>query len=355
MKNLKEKIKDMYFSYNKRVILYLASSILLLSLCLLFLYNAIDIKKEKIITYQEIGSLDYKVHLKENDFYQESYLGKDMYYIASLIKNIEIDLNYNFVVDSNIGTSFSYDIIGKLIVSEEQGNNKLYEREYVLKTVEAQTKENEKKHNIQDTLSIDYDYYNDLANKFKATYGIDATSQLVLYININKEISDQEDIYLKELKQMTITIPLTQQTLDIKIDNTGINNSNQIIRQSNVSVINIIFGILFIIVFPGLIYVLFKLSLLLLALKPKQTKYDKYVKKLLNEYDRLIVESPTEPILENKNIIKIKRFEELLDARDNIKRPIMYYSIVKHHKCYFYIEIGKSIYLLTIKATDLEV
>lgn len=355
MKNLKEKIKDMYFSYNQRVILYLISFILILSLGLLFLYKTIDIKEEKVISYKEIGSLDYKVYLKENDFYQESYLGKDMYYIASLIKNIEVDLNYNFIIDTNVDMTFSYDIIGKLVILEEHSKNKLYEREYVLKTVEAQAKENEKNHTIQDTLNIDYDYYNDLANKFKGTYGIDAISELVLYININKQISEKEDIDLNELKQMTITIPLTQKTLDIKIDNTGINNSNQIISESKISLSNIIFGILFIIVFPAFIYVLYKLISLLLILKPKHSKYDKYVKKLLNEYDRLIVETPTEPILENKNIIKINKFEELLDVRDNVKRPIMYYSIVKHHKCYFYIEIGRSIYLLTIKATDLEV
>lgn len=354
MKRIKEKIKNMYFSYKQRVILYSVLFIFLLCLGLLFLYKTIDIKREKVIAYNEIGTLDYKVYLKENDFYQESYLEENMYYIASLIKNIDIDLNYNFEIDTNVDMSFDYDIIGKLVILEGQNKNKLYEREYELKTVEAATRENQKNNNIHDTLSIDYDYYNDLANKFKSTYGIDAASQLEIYININKNISKEKDIDLKESKQMVMTIPLTQKTLDIKIDDTGIKNSNQMISKSKISFSNIIFGILFIIDFPILIYVLFKLMLLLLILKPKYSKYDKYIKKLLNEYDRLIVETPTEPILENKSIIKINKFEELLDVRDNIKRPIMHYNIVKHHKCYFYIEIGKTIYLLTIKASDLE-
>ena len=68
----------------------------------------------------------------------------------------------------------------------------------------------------------------------------------------------------------------------------------------------------------------------------------------------MIVETPTAPILENKEIIKIKRIEELLDARDNLKRPIMYHSLVEHQKCYFYIENQNTIYLLTIKETDLQ-
>lgn len=354
MKTIKEKIKNMYFSYKQRVILYSTLLVLLLCLGLLFLYKTIDIKREKVIAYNEIGTLDYKVYLKENDFYQESYLEENMYYIASLIKNIDIELNYNFEIDTNVDMLFNYDIIGKLVILEGQNKNKLYEREYVLKNVEGKPKENQKNNNIHDTLSIDYDYYNDLANKFKSTYGIDAASQLEIYININKNISKEKDIDLKESKQMVMTIPLTQKTLDIKIDDTGIKNSNQMISKSKISFSNIIFGILFIIDFPILIYVLFKLMLLLLILKPKNSKYDKYIKKLLNEYDRLIVETPTEPILENKSIIKINKFEELLDVRDNLKRPIMHYNVVKHHKCYFYIEIGKTIYLLTIKASDLE-
>ena len=354
MRIIKEKIKNMYFSYKQRVILYSILFALLLCLELLFLYKTIDIKQEKVISYNEIGTLDYKVYLKENEFYQENYLEKNKNYIASLIKNIDINLNYYFEIDTNVDMSFDYNIVGKLVILEEQGKNNLYEREYILKTVEIENKKDEKNKNIKDNISIDYDYYNDLANKFKSTYGIDSSSVLEIYININKEISKEKDIDLKETKQMIMTIPLTQKTIDIKIDDTGIKNSNQMISESKISLINILFGILFTIIFPIFIYVLFKLILLVSILKPRYTKYDKYIKKILKEYDRLIVETPTEPILINKTIIEIKKFEELLDVRDNIKRPIMYYSLVKHHKCYFYIEIGKTVYLLIIKAVDLE-
>jgi len=89
-------------------------------------------------------------------------------------------------------------------------------------------------------------------------------------------------------------------------------------------------------------------------IKQKRNKYDKFVKKIITEYDRLIVETETKPRLENKEIIKIRKFEELLDARDNLKRPIMYHTVTKHQKCYFYIEKDNTIYLLIIKAVDLE-
>ena len=89
-------------------------------------------------------------------------------------------------------------------------------------------------------------------------------------------------------------------------------------------------------------------------MKDKKTSYDKYINRILNEYDRLIVESTTEPDIKHSNIIKLPNFRELLDVRDNLKLPIMYYVVTKHTKCCFYIKHNDDLYLLTIKAVDLE-
>ena len=89
-------------------------------------------------------------------------------------------------------------------------------------------------------------------------------------------------------------------------------------------------------------------------LRTKKTIYDQFVEKILNEYDRLIVENTTGPDTKTNNIIKISKFEELLDVRDNLKLPIMYYIVAKHTKCYFYIKHNRDLYLMTVKAADLE-
>ena len=89
-------------------------------------------------------------------------------------------------------------------------------------------------------------------------------------------------------------------------------------------------------------------------LTTNKSYYDKYIEKVLNEYDRFIVETKTGPNLKESNVIKISNFEELLDLRENIKLPIMYYIITNHTKSYFYIKHNNDLYLLTIKAVDLE-
>ena len=45
--------------------------------------------------------------------------------------------------------SFDYNIIGKLVILEGQGKNKLYEREYTLKNVEVEPNKNQKNNEVK--------------------------------------------------------------------------------------------------------------------------------------------------------------------------------------------------------------
>ena len=344
-----------YISYSMRVILCASVFILTIALSMFFLVKTLTVEEAKVVNYQENGTLDYKVYLKPNEFYEQEYLGKNMYYIASLIKNITVDVNYQFLIERPVDTNFTYQIVGKLAIAGDQGKNTLYEKEYVLLEKTLEPLSGTTIQSINESLVIDYDYYNEVANRFKATYGVDATSNLTLYVRINKTAkNDSEEININESSNMNLTIPLTQKTLDIQINDTGINNTRSIVKESKVNVGNVFFGIIALVLFVTSVAAILKTLELIFLLVPKKSKYDKYVKKILTEYDRLIVETPTEPRTENKEIIKIKRIEELLDARDNLKRPIMYHSLVDHQKCCFYIENENIIYMLVIKAVDLE-
>lgn len=66
------------------------------------------------------------------------------------------------------------------------------------------------------------------------------------------------------------------------------------------------------------------------------------------------METSTFPILENYNILKINNFNELIDVRDNLRLPIMYYEVVKHEKAHFYILHENNLYLYTLKNIDIK-
>ena len=343
-----------YVSYFNRVLIYALSLLLCFILATIFMSNAVTTKKDQFITYKETSNLDYKVNLKKNDFYEQKYLGKDMIYVASLIDTIDIDFNYIFDIEKKSDISFDYDITGKLVISDTNGQNTFYEKEYDLSKTKKESINAKKSHKINEKISIDYDKYNNLANKFRTNYGIDTTSNLIVSLNVHKKGSDKNEYKLDNKSAVSVTIPLSEKAINIKIDRNDINNSSQLFTSSSVTIDNyayLLISIVFIILLPVF---MFPLVGLLLSMETNKSPYDKYINKILNEYDRLIVETTTAPDIENKNIIRIDSFNELLDVRDNLSLPIKYYIITKHQKCNFYINHNDELYLLTIKAVDIE-
>lgn len=355
---IKRYLRRIHFSYSVRVVSYFTMFFICLLVSLMFLakcINLFDEQQGKVINYKENGNIDYKVYLKENEFYDQSYLTEGMSYVASIIKNINVSINYRFDIDELVNTNYSYKVMAKLTINDNQGNNKLYEKEYVLKEVKSVGVTNQNSQSINENVVVDYDYYNKLANNFKSTYGVDANSNLTVYIVLNKTIKNEDkNINLSGSNEMSLSIPLSQKTLQIEIRDTEINNADKITVEKEVENKNVVYGVLSFVLFSISVALIMRTLELLLLMVPTKSKYDKYVKRILTEYDRLIVETPTEPKFDKKEIIKIKRFQELLDARDNLKKPIMHYDLIPHQKCYFYIENGKTIYLLTIKAVDVE-
>ena len=153
---------------------------------------------------------------------------------------------------------------------------------------------------------------------------------------------------------MSLTIPLSEKAINIKMDTKEINKESQLYRDTAVVVSNYIYAIVSVILIIVLAIFIGPLIKLLLNMRTKKSTYDKYVERVLNEYDRLIVETTTPPNMNVNNIVRVHSFTELLDVRDNLSLPIKYYVINNHQKCNFYINHGDELYLLVLKAVDIE-
>ncbi len=344
--------KKTYLGYNGRLIISISIFIISLVACFLLASKSFSYKTPKIINYNESGSLDYKVYLKENDFYEKDYLEKNMIYVANLIDNINIDFNYDFNIEENSNIDFTYQVLGDLIISNQSGNSNFLEKTYVLSEQRNSKLSDAKELNIRENIIIDYDYYNSIANDYKSSYAVDTNSYLKVYLRINKKGSD-ELLDIDENSDISLTIPLSQRAVEIALNSKDSDSNSKAISDSKLEFNSTIFiiEVVFIII---AILSLVKILKLLVLLTVRKNAYDKYVGKLLREYDRLIVETTTGFDMSHCNIIKVKNFEELLDVRDNLKLPIMYYNVVKHSKCHFYIKNNSDIYLVTIKEIDLE-
>ena len=341
-----------HFSFGKRLALNIFLFLIFVIPCLYVATKTIEREKTTPINYSDVNNVSYKVYLKANDFYREKYLEMNRAYVASLIDYIDIDYNYIFNIEKITNMNFDYKVIAELILENAKGTSFVDEK-YIIKDSTKRKLNNGGTLNIDENVKIDYSYYNRLANKFKIETGVDINGYLNVYLEVNKKTDENLNYKINENVKSNIKIPLSERAIEINFDS----NNDKIYKQVT-PVGNIKFNLEYLIVEIMLLIIsaifLARIINYLLLLSKTKTPYDKYVNKLLKDYDRLVVETKTNIELSKYNVIKINNFNELLDVRDNLKLPIIYYNIVKHEKGIFYIKNNLDVYSYVVKGIDLK-
>ena len=78
------------------------------------------------VKYDDHSELDYNVALKENQYFDETYLEKDRQYIASLIDYINANFKYNLTVKEDLEYSYKYKILANVNVIDNNTNKVIY-------------------------------------------------------------------------------------------------------------------------------------------------------------------------------------------------------------------------------------
>lgn len=108
--------KGLYIGFTGKLIIYIILFVVFLIPCLSFASKTLDRKKAEPLNYNDSGKVEYKVYLKDNEFYTEKYLDMNRAYIASLIDYIQRNYDYLFKIDRNSSVQFDYKIIGNLVI-----------------------------------------------------------------------------------------------------------------------------------------------------------------------------------------------------------------------------------------------
>ncbi len=353
VKKTNKKNNKIYFGYNVRLIFSITLFICFFGICLLFASYTVKRQKLAPISYKQNSNVDYKVYLNENNFYEQEYLEMNKAYVASLIKYIDVDFNYDFNIVTPSNIDFDYKIIGELVIENNGGTKRYFEKKYTLLESKKKKMVESNALNIKENIQIDYNYYNKLANSFRSTYGVDTNSYLILYLDVKCKSNEKLNYSINENNQVLLKIPLSEKAIEITFNQNGGETTKYVFPKGNV-IFDIKYLVLEIVFLFISIFSFIKSIKYITSIMKSETKYDKFVKKVLKEYDRLIVETNTYVDITGSNIIEVKSFTELLDVRDNLKAPILYYNITKHQKGIFYIKNDNDIYLLTIKDIDLE-
>lgn len=357
--NLKKQsvlFRNVYIDTPYRVVLGLLAIILLTAITTLSFRWGVQLETINSIYYNEKSDLDYKVYLKENNYFQEKYLGKDRQYIAGLIDYISADFKYELNASNSFDYQYRYWVTATLVAKEKGENSKVvYERDFSLiepKTFELKDSNN---FNINENVEIDYDYFNDIMNSFKKDYALSLDSNLIVKLHVDL-LGNAENIKqdITSNQVMEVSIPLSEQTINISMDYNKINNYEVIEEVSNTEVINKFLFIICIISLVLDVIVVIEYVRFLERIKQHSDAYTKKLNRILKEYDRAIVKTRKMPDVDDLKVIEVESFEELLDARENLERPILHIDVHPGQKSCFLIINQKEVFKFILKASDLE-
>lgn len=319
----------------------------ILTLVSLFFYNqSKTITTISNIDYTEEGKLNYKVYLNENSYYKEEFLGEGMQYISSIINNITVNYKYNIDYDTDKKFIVNRRVLANIKITDSEDNNKVI---YTKQEELLNDKYNDSKViDLSDELKIDYSKYNHLTNEFKTNYGINADCNLIIDYIVDYKSTDKD---ISQSKTMTMTIPLSKQMIVINKSN-DINESSSYEGETKDSFVNkLMFALA--VLFASIVLILVIILILIVRKRiQKESKYDRYISKLLKEYDTYITESSETRIDGAKNLIKTTSFKELLDVRNNLDRPIIYNKV--NNDTSRFIIMSDEVYVFEVNRRDME-
>ena len=323
----KEKTKrDLYRKNREKWIFVQSVIVIVLTLAVLISsIVSIQLTKKYYIGYNEGGSIDYNVFLKENEFYEKNYLGKDQAYVASLIDKIIADFNYEINMDtSDVNYRYSYNIKSRLEIIDDTSKVAIFNPEYDLVSVQNQSQSSSNRLQINEIVVIDYDYYNSLANKFIDTYDLTSiTSNIVVTLEVdvlsdcNAFTGSAADTYVSELR-----IPLTTKTVNIQMTSDVPDAEAKMIacqRGAGSEVFKttaIVLGVV------DVLMILLLVAFIFLTRTPDVT-YTARVKKILSQYKSYIQKINNLFETHGYQLILVNTFDEMLEIRDTIQAPIL--------------------------------
>lgn len=307
-----------------------------------FIKYSHNVNKEVVVNYNENSSIDYKVYLKENTFFEDEYLEKNRTYIASLIDYILIDFDYSFSVSEKVKGNYSYYIKGTVSANKNNSDDYYWSKDYILTEKVTKKYEDTNEINIKGETKVNYQIYNNLLNNFKSQYGVTMDGLLKVSLVIENYIeSDLIDHNLEKDSSVDLNIPLTTLTVEVPIKANDLSNNgvliSEIVKQNVLHYSIFKYLGYFMLGISGLLFICL---IIMIIIKTKYgNKYNKTLKKILKTYDNIIVNVNTIPDIDSLNVIPVTSFDELIDAHSEVRKPINYIAR-KGHSIFILINDG---------------
>lgn len=348
--------KKIYVDTPLRVFILVGTVVIFSMLSLIFLKNGLETKTYTNIYYSERSGLDYRVYLKPNPYFTEAFLGKGRQYIANLIDYVDIDFNYNFNASDFIDYNYRYMVKADITVHEKGDASKvLFKKSETLIPEKNMNYVNSNSYMIRENVKIDYDKYNSVVAAFKKDYSLALESNLkiTLYVFMNGTYEKIEQP-LSSSQTMTLSMPLTEQTINIGMNYQEINDADIVEEVSIVETTNKIYFALFGISVIIALFVTVKTVRFINKIRVKGTEYDRILSRILKDYEGVVARVKKVPDFSNNTLVELETFDEILDISERLDKPILFIEMHKHQKSWFLVVNNNEIYKYVLKLVDVD-
>ena len=352
---MKEKAKNKVILTQWADVLIILAAIIILIFSILSIVKSFSQKSDvgkDLYNYSYNSNLDYKVYLRQNNFFTVPYIGMNKQYITSLIDHIDVDVKYDFKASEELNYTYNYEIVAttKGIYSESEGAaTEIWSKTYQISPIETKSAVG-RDFAINKTVTIDYNKYNDIMNDFRNQFGlsVDSRVDLEVKINITGGLSGAENS-MNESYTMALQIPLLKPTIQLKPDyvNSGTQSVKQPVKASNkkVNLPLLLFG--FILLLASLYVIKIYAKKLLSA--TKKSEYLLQFNKIFKEYTDIVAMTDNLPDLTKYDIVSVKHFNDLVDIEEELHSPILCTEIRPELESWFIILYDKTAYRYILK------
>ena len=348
---VKENFKDKnvttkkHLSFEVRIaIMIICTLCMFIGACLLIL-ETVRNSEQEVVTFKEFSSAQYNVCLSANQQYNTSCLTEDLTYDSTIVDTI----NAHFKYDVNFSSDISYNMYYHV-----DAVTRIYDKNDVNKVLYTSTDTLKKKvalGDISNSISfetdviLDYQKYNTGAVFYQKRYFLNSNAnvEIILYLD---EPNNSRRIG-------SLIVPLGTPEFEIQKNVVSNTNGSVAVDGNFWNRYNAICALIASILIIIALFLLYRTTLLVLRVTSNRSEYQQRLESILREYDRIIVIA-RDGYESNyvKEVVKLDTFDELLDVRNELLKPIIY-SRINEVKSEFLVEDDEKLYKYVIKESDL--
>lgn len=308
------------------------------------------------IEYTEDSSVDYKVYLKDNDFYDDPYLGKDQSYVSSLIDSVKAKFLYRLDTDAQgVEYEYSYSIEADLRVTDKQSGKVIFNSVEVIKPEVVTTQNSNNKLIISEDVDINYPEYNALVKRFVDTYKLtNASYTLVVTMRVNVISSSTEFSENNSNEHIvSLNIPMNSTTIEIATSGSVPSTENKIVANAGGILYKDVAKIASIVSCALALVALIILVIFIYTTRNTDINYAIKLKRIISSY-RSYIQKINNPFThDGYQVLMVDTFREMLEIRDTIQSPILMSENDDKTRTEFVITTNtKILYMFELKIDD---